>query len=619
MEVSMTCRRWVGGLALCLGVGLGTTPLTRAASPQPQPAAFDVNDISFLWPAPQTAADVAALISADEKTAGGDPIWPKAAFDGVMAAMKTVSIQGDIAGEAKITTTAVPGFDNPATWKVAGVRVDPSAPGGHASLTGVFGSMPQLRLVLQPVTVSNGDAEAHDFTVHLVYHLALPPIVRPFKPDKVRFGELVLRLRKLRDLAGAPTAGPLSVHPALKARNAAFAKELRAIIGDFVAPSRLFAVSFMGVQSSEPWIFVAMVAKPDGTLALAPQPALGGQPAQMLTSRFNRQKPRIRPAPVASNVDAAAGRGVSTVMIFGPGVKVADRAFADRADLLKSDIPDLIANPERAHFFNTDCVSCHTESRRRLELDLGTHVSAMRFALPGGVSGVDPAVLPQDGWNVRNFGWFALPFDKAAPTVTMRAGNEAAESAEFINREYLKPGTASASPPPPPPVAAAPAGSSNGGHATAPAQPAAASAGVANPLTLVMDIKSPQDFQALRQLLTKMQSAPPEKNPITVALTNLQNVHFARFVFLSERQLAVITTYDGSFDRYINAFVDNIGPVFDQLLAHMQDWPATGPVSARREEFLAYVRKRDLGAVGTLYSAYPNLTVLDILQLQKQQ
>jgi hypothetical protein len=66
---------------------------------------------------------------------------------------------------------------------------------------------------------------------------------------------------------------------------------------------------------------------------------------------------------------------------------------------------------------------------------------------------------------------------------------------------------------------------------------------IQNPLTLVMTAKSSPDYAALQQIITEIQSLPPDKNPITTALNNLANVHFARFVFLDNNQLAVITTY----------------------------------------------------------------------------
>jgi hypothetical protein len=141
---------------------------------------------------------------------------------------------------------------------------------------------------------------------------------------------------------------------------------------------------------------------------------------------------------------------------------------------------------------------------------------------------------------------------------------------------------------------------------------------VANPLTLVMNIKSPMDYVALKALIEGIQRTPPELNPIARALSKLAVVHFARFVFLNERQLAVITTYDGSFEDYIDAFVNTIGQVFDQLLSHMSDAPPL-PVSDHRQEFLDYVRKNDLKCIPPFYSAYPQLKVLDILTLEKER
>jgi hypothetical protein len=134
---------------------------------------------------------------------------------------------------------------------------------------------------------------------------------------------------------------------------------------------------------------------------------------------------------------------------------------------------------------------------------------------------------------------------------------------------------------------------------------------VQSPLTLVMTVK-PEDREILRTKVHDLQAMPPEKNPVTTALDEIGTVHFARFVFLDEDRLAVITAYDGSFERYIMAFVDFIGPVFDDLLLHMLDAPKL-PVEQHRQEFLEYVRKHDLTSVPPFYSAYPTRTVQDIL------
>ena len=133
---------------------------------------------------------------------------------------------------------------------------------------------------------------------------------------------------------------------------------------------------------------------------------------------------------------------------------------------------------------------------------------------------------------------------------------------------------------------------------------------VQKPLTLVMPVR-PEAREALRAQIDGLQALPPEQNPVITALDAIGTVHFARFVFLDDERLAVITTYDGDFERYIMDFVDHIGPVFDMLLRHMVDPPPL-PVQQHPEEFLAYVNRHDLGCVGTFYSAYPTRPVLDI-------
>jgi hypothetical protein len=134
---------------------------------------------------------------------------------------------------------------------------------------------------------------------------------------------------------------------------------------------------------------------------------------------------------------------------------------------------------------------------------------------------------------------------------------------------------------------------------------------VQHPLTLVMTIKSPEDRATLDATLQQMQALSPDRNPIATALDTIGTVHFARFVFLDETHLAVITTYDGDFDVYINEFVNHIGQVFDALLQHVADAPPL-PVQQHRAEFLTFLRAHDLGCIPPFYSAYPERTVLDI-------
>jgi hypothetical protein len=141
---------------------------------------------------------------------------------------------------------------------------------------------------------------------------------------------------------------------------------------------------------------------------------------------------------------------------------------------------------------------------------------------------------------------------------------------------------------------------------------------VSHALTLILDIKSPENYTALKALINQMQSAPPTQNPINVALNKIGTVHFARFVFLSQEQLGVITTFDGDFDEYLTSFVNDIGAVFDKLLAHVKDAPPL-PVQQHPEAFSKFVKANNRPCEGTLYSAYPEWSVQDLLTLIKKQ
>lgn len=150
------------------------------------------------------------------------------------------------------------------------------------------------------------------------------------------------------------------------------------------------------------------------------------------------------------------------------------------------------------------------------------------------------------------------------------------------------------------------------GAATQPATAASARKTVQSPLTLIMTIRSPEDFQALNARILEIQAAPPEKNLIWIALDKLRIVHFARFVFLENNtKLAIITTYDGSFEDYLNEFIDEIGDIFNALLQHMDGAPPL-PIQQNRSAFQDYVKANDLSGIEPFYSAYPQATVLDI-------
>jgi hypothetical protein len=553
--------------------------------------ALDVQDISFLWPVPETKADVDSLIGATDDMGNGETLFPAAIMTTLLTTAETMG--GSIPSGKQFMIQFTPAeLREPSSWKVAGIRVDGSAPGSHQSSIANFGSRPQIRLILQPITVRDNKAEVHDFAAHLVYDFILPDPNGSQRgvPDRAKFKAIVRELAGIKaelQAAGVSTAGPLGVHPGFRHDRRALTERLRTLLRNHLPGGTVNTVAFMGVERPEPWMFFLMAKNAGGSFEAVPVRSIGQSKLQLLSFLGGTA---IVPAPTTSTFGS---QGVSTTSLFDAGQDLGQPVFPTATDariqsIRFQDIPAIIANPEISNVINTDCVSCHTETTRRAIRGI-VSTSAFEYQLPERISGVDTAVLPTLIWNVRNFGWF-----KNAATVVRRTANEAAESVDYINKEYVMTDTTGPNPGEP-----------------------LASTGVANPLTLVMRIKSPQDAVKLKTLVLGMQALPPDQNPITKALDEIGTVHFARFVFLDENTLAVITTYDGEFDDYIFRFVDKIGHIFDLLLAHVDQAPPT-PVKDHPQEFLAYIKAHDLKSAGPLYSAYPALTTQRILELQRK-
>ena len=214
-------------------------------------------------------------------------------------------------------------------------------------------------------------------------------------------------------------------------------------------------MALMGIQSGiEPWFFVATQRHDDGSFGKIKLPIPAAE-SQMIDFR-DPNEPVVTPTPIVNNLsEKMAGpivpiekrRGVATAVLFNPVPDL--EAFAifgiDKVgnDVLHSkvhnrDIPDVVANPLKSHFFNTDCVSCHTETTRRMNLRLTQGDFA--FKPNGKPPEIAAGQVPRRDWNVRNFGWFPPHFfiggGVTVATATQRTANETAEVVEFIERNF---------------------------------------------------------------------------------------------------------------------------------------------------------------------------------------
>lgn len=597
-------------LTTAFALAIAATSLTSVHAAEA--TSLSASDISFLWPLPETQGDVDGLISADEtKITGAGELLPKQIFRQLLLAAADPRQRIEATSGQEFGISMIPEIESLGNWKVAGIRVDPSAPGCSDRLIGLAGSSPQIRLVLQPVTV-DGDVRVHDFALHLVFDFVKRGFGRgdrgqliPAIPDEAAFKRIVEDLVELKaDLAkaGVKPGKTLGVHPGFAKSNANLTQRLRGFLSRHIRPEHINNVAMMGVRRPEPWIFFIMRrVGPGPDFKVIGQAPVGGATAQMF---FELDPEKVVPAPANRTF---GNFGVSTQPLlaeFSPDLGASATAqpvpSRGRAPRL-GEIPDIIANPSLTSVLNTSCVDCHTESSMRVEHGLDDVGGPFAFPRPAGFQDVALDTVQDQRWNVRNFGW-GVVFNDAKATVATRTANEAAESAEFINKKYLG---HKASPPgpvsPTPPVIEPPA----------PPEPKA------NALTLVMTAKNRKELAELKKEVTALQNLPHDQNPVVRALDNIGLVHYARFVFVDDK-LLVITVFDGDFDNYIDLFVDEIGDVFNAILSHVEGWDK-GRVQDNRQEFMKFVDDHNEPVVGEFYRAYPNLSVQQIKAMERQE
>jgi len=465
------CRHVPVIAALLCGTVVGasaqssTQPAAQQAPSVKPEQPLSADDVSWLFPAPTKASDLANLIAIGDLTAP-DPqdaskrerIWSEAAFQQFLAISASPTAA---AGSDHITLPAeVKTID---AWHIAGVRFDAGAPGLSDEIIREYGQSPQIRLVLQPVVKNADDSVTPlDMTAHLVFNFtsgAQPPLKSGcfprLVPDLAAFKEIVadvaalrskLRDGQLGDNKIVTAAKALGVHPGLidQTTRSNVRSEMKAILERHLSSQRLAAMAIMGLPDNapEPWIFLSMQFVPPETVPQLPNggfvpvhgPVLDGkQFAQLLEPAGS--SPRVVPQPHTNNLAPitclnAAVSADALPINDRKGVATADlpadpaRTAADKAKVLT--VLNTIADPTKSHFFNTDCVSCHTETRRALEL-----------LQPRDVPKISAAPLPNGPWNVRNFGWSPLVEGDAAGSVSRRTAAETKAVVDFINAKLL--------------------------------------------------------------------------------------------------------------------------------------------------------------------------------------
>jgi hypothetical protein len=120
-------------------------------------------------------------------------------------------------------------------------------------------------------------------------------------------------------------------------------------------------------------------------------------------------------------------------------------------------------------------------------------------------------------------------------------------------------------------------------------------------ITSITTIK-PDSLQQLKAVLARF-GDPARVSPITAIST----IHFARWVIIdNDTRLLFTTNFDGSWDSYINEFIEKASQGLDAIWSNCEGYPAGGAKDV--EAFKQYVRNSEIQNT-LVYSAYPDLTV----------
>jgi hypothetical protein len=99
-------------------------------------------------------------------------------------------------------------------------------------------------------------------------------------------------------------------------------------------------------------------------------------------------------------------------------------------------------------------------------------------------------------------------------------------------------------------------------------------------------------------------------------LGRVRTIHFARFVFLDNRQrMLFISNYDGTLEAYMDDFVNKVGWGLNIMFSNGLGYPRTEWVvegGAKQEQKFKYYVRRHQMPTAVWYKAYPGLTIFDL-------
>lgn len=345
---------------------------------------LEANDVSVLWPVPETGALPSGYLKLFPKSGERGPGVPSAA-----RVLYENGFHADLPRNLVESTVAI-----------VALRLDPCAPRASGPCK------PELRLSAQPL-----DEQFDDAATHLIYELSSADLT-----------QIVSDLRRLKAASPTSTSGPLRVHPGLLAAgsNTPYWRAWNDFVLKWATAPRLarLTLNSFGLDN---WFFRGVARSDDWD---SDKFRIPGLPTDAHAQSWIQQAPHeglndptgtISPLP-SSHFNALLAKGVDP------------RSPALKAPLA---LVGTFMHPSRRTPANSDCVSCHLAPQTALYYEArGANFGPSTDYAPP--AGFDAAVVvdPRLKGNLSNtilFGWHrARP--KAIASIAKRVVFETAEA-----------------------------------------------------------------------------------------------------------------------------------------------------------------------------------------------
>lgn len=272
--------------------------------------------------------------------------------------------------------------------------------------------VPQIRLVLQPLTRLWGKISTQDATVHAFYNLS-----------EQEFGKLLAGLRDIKK-SFPGVSGPLQIHPLLKEQGyqGPFAKAFFPLVLSFIGEQNLSRLTFMQLfVGSDKWGFGGYDVV-NGEVRPLQIPRVGSEFQTFRVATVNGKNFNLGDTVPEPQGEDTLGELVKNSNNFRDEGELKAKAIAIRR----------MENPKVHSPATLDCVSCHlTQTAASIvfdaKADLSSDAEVKRWTYPSPFENL--SMRKRDVRVLRSLGYF-----ESDPVTNTRVVNETAAILEYLNK-----------------------------------------------------------------------------------------------------------------------------------------------------------------------------------------